>query len=286
MFDRPMHRQVLLLASAQALFQTASVGRPRPRSRRITRSTSRARNKDRTWPLRDWGEAGRYTTVRRRDRVAPILEPASSAKTSPDAGGPSCGEHHCLLSWHQPGRRREARAARQRRGYVTLCAPMLTDDPAGVTFREAVLFLGCCHRLPASFGYSGCLARRKRRRDGASIQSRSPTMSEQHHVGLDVSVKETAICIVDPHGKVVHRATIESHPEAIGRHLIDLGHSYARVSLEAGPLSPWLYAGLVEAGLPAICVETRHTQGIPAPRHRYADTQVVPTRLPQRYIGL
>ena len=85
-------------------------------------------------------------------------------------------------------------------------------------------------------------------------------MSEQHHVGLDVSVKETAICIVDPHGKVVHRATVESHPEAISRHLIDLGHSYARVGLEAGPLSPWLYAGLVEAGLPAICVETRHAQ--------------------------
>ena len=83
-------------------------------------------------------------------------------------------------------------------------------------------------------------------------------MSEQHHVGLDVSVKETAICIVDPHGKVVHRATVESHPEVIGRHLIDLGHSYARIGLEAGPLSPWLYAGLVEAGLPAICVETRH----------------------------
>ena len=83
-------------------------------------------------------------------------------------------------------------------------------------------------------------------------------MDQQHHVGLDVSVKETAICIVDIHGKVVHRATVESHPEVIGRHLIDLGHAYARVGLEAGPLSPWLYAGLVEVGLPAICVETRH----------------------------
>ncbi|AMB44487.1 transposase [Methylobacterium sp. AMS5] len=53
-------------------------------------------------------------------------------------------------------------------------------------------------------------------------------MDQQHHVGLAVSVKETAICIVDPHGKVVHRATVESHPEVIGRHLIDLGHAYAR----------------------------------------------------------
>ncbi len=83
-------------------------------------------------------------------------------------------------------------------------------------------------------------------------------MSQQHHVGLDVPVKETAICIVDPHGEVVHRASVESHSEVIGKHLIGLGYSYARVDLEAGPLSPWLYAGLVEAGLPAICVETRH----------------------------
>lgn len=83
-------------------------------------------------------------------------------------------------------------------------------------------------------------------------------MNHQHHVGLDVSVKETAICIVDPHGKVVHHTTVESHPEVICKHLIGLGHSYARIGLEAGPLSPWLYAGLVEAGLPAICVETRH----------------------------
>jgi transposase len=83
-------------------------------------------------------------------------------------------------------------------------------------------------------------------------------MSQQYHVGLDVSVKETSICIVDSHGAVVHCTTVESHPETISTHLIGLGHNYARVGLEAGPLSPWLYAGLVEAGLPAICVETRH----------------------------
>ena len=99
-------------------------------------------------------------------------------------------------------------------------------------------------------------------------------MSQQHHVGLDVSVKTTAICIVDPHGKVVHRAIVESHPEVIGRHLIGLGYSYARVGLEAGPLAPWLYAGLVEAGLPAICVETRHTC---TPRSRRASTRPTAT---------
>src|SRR4051812_37920675 len=90
------------------------------------------------------------------------------------------------------------------------------------------------------------------------FSSRSCLMSQQHFVGLDVSVKETAICVVDPQGRVVHRATVESHPAVISQHLLGLGFTLGRVGLEAGPLSPWLYAGLVEAGLPAVCVETRH----------------------------
>jgi len=83
-------------------------------------------------------------------------------------------------------------------------------------------------------------------------------MSQQHFVGLDISVKETAICIVDPHGKVVHRASVESDPGVIREHLLGLGIVFGRIGLEAGPLSSWLYAGLVEADLPAILVETRH----------------------------
>ena len=83
-------------------------------------------------------------------------------------------------------------------------------------------------------------------------------MSQQHFVGLDVSVKETAICVVDLQGRVVDRAAVESHPAVISQYLLGLRLTFSRVGLEAGPLSPWLYAGLVEAALPAICVETRH----------------------------
>ena len=80
----------------------------------------------------------------------------------------------------------------------------------------------------------------------------------QHFVGLDVSVKKTAICVVDEQGRVVARAAVESEPAAIVSWLLGLGLRLGRVGLEAGPMSPWLYAGLVEAGLPAVCVETRH----------------------------
>ena len=80
----------------------------------------------------------------------------------------------------------------------------------------------------------------------------------QHFVGLDVSVKETAICVVDEQGRVVARATVQSEPAAIAAWLLGLGLRFGRVGLEAGPMSPWIYAGLVEADLPAVCVETRH----------------------------
>ena len=35
-----------------------------------------------------------------------------------------------------------------------------------------------------------------------------------------------------------------------------------RIGLEAGPLSQWLFSALAEAGLPVICVETRHMRAV------------------------
>ncbi len=100
-------------------------------------------------------------------------------------------------------------------------------------------------------------------------------MSQQHFVGLDVSVKETAICVIDPQGRVVHRACVESDPKVIREHLLGLTLAYGQTGLEAGPLSPWLYAGLVEAGLPAGCVETRHMHAA-----RIIASRVVPVSPP------
>jgi hypothetical protein len=80
----------------------------------------------------------------------------------------------------------------------------------------------------------------------------------KHCAGLDVSVKETAICIVDETGKVVREAKVTTEPEAIVALLNAAGFSYARVGLEAGPMSQWVVGGLLEVGLPVVCVETRH----------------------------
>jgi transposase len=84
----------------------------------------------------------------------------------------------------------------------------------------------------------------------------------KHCVGLDVSVKETAICIVDETGKVVREAKVTTEPEAIIALLNAAGFSYARVGLEAGPMSQWVVTGLLEAGLPVVCVETRNMKAV------------------------
>jgi transposase len=65
--------------------------------------------------------------------------------------------------------------------------------------------------------------------------------------------------------------TVESHPAVISEHLVALGLLFERIGLEAGPLSPWLYAGLVEEGLPVIWVETRHVHAVLSARINKTD---------------
>ena len=79
-----------------------------------------------------------------------------------------------------------------------------------------------------------------------------------HFAGLDVSVKETSVCIVDDTGKIVREVKVASEPEALLAVLKNPAYRFKRIGLEAGPLSQWLFSALAEAGLPVICVETRH----------------------------
>ena len=83
-----------------------------------------------------------------------------------------------------------------------------------------------------------------------------------HFAGLDVSVKETSVCIVDDMGKVVREVRVASEPEALLQVLSDPAYHFKRIGLEASPLSQWLFSALAEAGLPVICVETRHMRAV------------------------
>jgi transposase len=84
----------------------------------------------------------------------------------------------------------------------------------------------------------------------------------KHYVGLDVSLAETAICVVDENGVVIREGFAASEPEDITAWLGKLNLSFERVGLEAGATSGWLYTELRAAGLPAICIDPRHLRGL------------------------
>lgn len=79
----------------------------------------------------------------------------------------------------------------------------------------------------------------------------------KYYAGLDVSLEETSVCVIDCEGSVVSEAKVASEPAAITDYLASWGGAVARVGHEAGGLSPWLHAGLEALGVPVVCIETR-----------------------------
>jgi len=82
----------------------------------------------------------------------------------------------------------------------------------------------------------------------------------EYHAGIDVSLELSSVCVVDATGRIVREAKVASEPEALIAWFRGLGLALARVGLEAGPLSQWLYAAMRDAGLAVELLETRHVR--------------------------
>ena len=82
----------------------------------------------------------------------------------------------------------------------------------------------------------------------------------EYFTGLDVSVDETAICVVGDDGKHPFETAVETDPAAIAEALRPYADRMRRVGHEAGSLSPWLHTELLAEGVPAVCLETRHVR--------------------------
>ena len=80
-----------------------------------------------------------------------------------------------------------------------------------------------------------------------------------HYAGLDVSQKETTICVVDEQGRRLWRGTAPTDPEALTEILRQHGCDL-RIGVETGPLMPWLVHGLRRNGLEVICLDARHAK--------------------------
>ena len=86
--------------------------------------------------------------------------------------------------------------------------------------------------------------------------------STDYFGGLDASVKETSVCLADDTGRIVREAKVASEPEELLAVLQNPTYHFKRIGLEAGALSQWLFSALAEAGLPVICVATRHMRAV------------------------
>jgi transposase len=78
--------------------------------------------------------------------------------------------------------------------------------------------------------------------------------------GLDVSDKTTHICVVDADGAVLRRDVQATDPDVLAKWLAKHCKGLVRVVLETGPLSTFLYHGLVERKMPVICICARHAK--------------------------
>jgi transposase len=80
------------------------------------------------------------------------------------------------------------------------------------------------------------------------------------YAGLDVSDKTTHICVVDAEGAVLRREVQATDPDVLAKWLAKHCKGLVRVVLETGPLSTFLYHGLVERSVPVICICARHAK--------------------------
>ena len=83
-----------------------------------------------------------------------------------------------------------------------------------------------------------------------------------HYVGLDVSLKQTSICVVDQAGSVVREGVVDSDPEAIAAFVRSKAPEALRIGLETGPTTTWLWTELKRLGLPVICIDARHAKAV------------------------
>jgi transposase len=106
----------------------------------------------------------------------------------------------------------------------------------------------------------------------------------EHYAGIDVSLEQSSVCVVDTTGRIIREAKVASEPAALIGWFREFGIELTRVELEARPLSQCLYAAMRDAGLAVELLETRHVRdalkSLPAQETRaLLSTCLIPVKL-------
>jgi transposase len=93
----------------------------------------------------------------------------------------------------------------------------------------------------------------------------------KHYVGLDVSQKETAVCVVDHDGKVLFEGKVASNPGALAKVIRKRAPGAERIGFETGAMASWLWHELNRVGLPIVCIDARHAHAALSVRMNKSD---------------
>ena len=94
-----------------------------------------------------------------------------------------------------------------------------------------------------------------------------------HYAAFDVSDKETAIHVLDEHGKLIWKGKRPSEPAALAAALRRHAPELVRVGLETGRLAPWLFHSLKSFGVPVVCLDARHARAATALQRNKTDAR-------------
>ena len=80
----------------------------------------------------------------------------------------------------------------------------------------------------------------------------------KQYVGLDVSQKETSVCVVNDAGHSIFEGKAKSDPGALTELLRIRAPNAARIGFETGAMASWLWHELRRVDLPVVCIDARH----------------------------
>lgn len=101
----------------------------------------------------------------------------------------------------------------------------------------------------------------------------------KQYVGLDVSQRETSVCVVDDAGKTVFQGKAKSEPGALAELLRKRAPNAERIGFETGAMASWLWHELKRVELPVVCIDARHAKAALSVRRTRA-TRMMPAAWP------
>src|ERR1700722_15042875 len=93
----------------------------------------------------------------------------------------------------------------------------------------------------------------------------------KQYVGLDVSQRETAVCVVSETGQLIFEGKAKSDPGALTNLLRKHAPLAERIGFETGAMSSWLWHELRRVELPVVCIDARHAHAALSVRMNKSD---------------